>query len=94
MRRVSFTGSTKVGRALGEMAARYLTPAVLELGGKNSIIVLDDADLDYAVDAIAFAAYMNSGQICMSADRVIAHRAVSGELASRLGRKGLQAGGR
>ncbi len=89
---LSFTGSTRVGRALGEMAARHLTPAVLELGGKNSVIVLDDADLDYAVDAVAFAAYMNSGQICMSADRVIAQRAVLDELASRLADKGGQAG--
>jgi acyl-CoA reductase-like NAD-dependent aldehyde dehydrogenase len=87
VRRMSFTGSTRVGRALGELAARHLTPAVLELGGKNSIIVLEDADLDYAVNAIAFAAYMNSGQICMSADRVIADKAVSGELASRLAEK-------
>jgi len=87
VRRMSFTGSTRVGRALGELAARHLTPAVLELGGKNSIIVPEDADLDYAVNAIAFAAYMNSGQICMSADRVIADKAVSGELASRLAEK-------
>jgi acyl-CoA reductase-like NAD-dependent aldehyde dehydrogenase len=87
VRRLSFTGSTKVGRALGELAARHLTPAVLELGGKNSVIVLDDADLDYAVDAVAFAAYMNSGQICMCADRVIVQRGVADELASRLAEK-------
>jgi acyl-CoA reductase-like NAD-dependent aldehyde dehydrogenase len=87
VRRVSFTGSTKVGRALGELAARHLTPAVLELGGKNSIIVLEDADLDYAVNAVAFGAYMNSGQICMSADRVLAHRSVASELAARLAEK-------
>lgn len=87
VRRLSFTGSTKVGRALGELAARHLTPAVLELGGKNSVIVLDDADLDYAVDAVAFGAYMNSGQICMSADRVVVQRSVAGELASRLAEK-------
>ncbi|MHB1496932.1 MAG: aldehyde dehydrogenase family protein, partial [Acidimicrobiales bacterium] len=80
VRRVTFTGSTRVGRTIGELAARHLTPAVLELGGKNSLVVLEDADLDYAVDAISFAAYMNSGQICMSADRVIAHRSVAGEL--------------
>jgi acyl-CoA reductase-like NAD-dependent aldehyde dehydrogenase len=87
VRRLSFTGSTKVGRALGELAARHLTPAVLELGGKNSVIVLDDADLDYAVDAVAFAAYMNSGQICMCADRVIVQRGVADEMASRLAEK-------
>ncbi len=87
VRRVSFTGSTKVGRSIGEVAARHLKPVVLELGGKNSVIVLDDADLDYAVSAIAFAAYMNSGQICMCADRVIAARSIAGELAARLAEK-------
>ncbi len=87
VRRVSFTGSTKVGRSIGEIAARNLTPAVLELGGKNSVIVLDDADLDYAVDAIAFSAYMNSGQICMCADRVIAQHSIAEELAARLADK-------
>ncbi len=87
VRRVSFTGSTKVGRRIGEVAARHLTPAVLELGGKNSVIVLDDADLDYAVDAIAFSAYMNSGQICMCADRVIAQSSIAEELAARLAEK-------
>jgi acyl-CoA reductase-like NAD-dependent aldehyde dehydrogenase len=90
VRRVSFTGSTRVGRAVGELAARHLTPAVLELGGKNSLIVLDDADLDYAVNAVAFGAYMNSGQICMSADRVIVHRAVADELTARLAEKASQ----
>jgi vanillin dehydrogenase len=84
VRRVSFTGSTKVGRWVGERAAHHLTPAVLELGGKNSLIILDDADLEYAVDAVAFAAYMNSGQICMSADRVIVQRPVAEEVLSRL----------
>ncbi len=87
VRRVSFTGSTRVGRLIGELAARHLTPAVLELGGKNSLIILDDADLDYAVNAVAFGAYMNSGQICMSADRVLVSRAVADELTSRLADK-------
>lgn len=87
VRRVSFTGSTRVGRAIGQLAAAHLTPAVLELGGKNSVIVLEDADLEYAVNAVSFAAYMNSGQICMSADRVIAHRAVASELSARLAEK-------
>jgi acyl-CoA reductase-like NAD-dependent aldehyde dehydrogenase len=87
VRRVNFTGSTKVGRRIGELAARHLTPAVLELGGKNAVLVLDDADLEYAVDAVAFAAYMNSGQICMSADLVLVHRAVADEFSARLAEK-------
>ena len=94
VRRVNFTGSTGVGRRIGELAARHLTPAVLELGGKNSVLVLDDADLEYAVNAVAFGAYLNSGQICMSADRVIVHRSLADEFAARLAAKaeGLPAG--
>ncbi len=87
VRRVGFTGSTRVGRVVGELAARHLTPAVLELGGKNSLIILDDADLEYAVNAVAFGAYMNSGQICMSADRILVHRSVADEFTARLADK-------
>ncbi len=87
VRRVNFTGSTTVGRRIGELAARHLTPAILELGGKNAVLVLDDADLDYAADAVAFGAYLNSGQICMSADRIIVHRSVADEFAARLAAK-------
>ena len=85
--KVSFTGSTKIGRIIGVLAAQNLKPAVLELGGKNSLIVLDDADLDYAVSAVAFATYMNSGQICMCADRIIVHKDVAGEFLKKLGEK-------
>jgi len=60
VRAVNFTGSTNVGRIIGTHAARHLKPALLELGGKNAVIVLDDADVDYAVDAAAFAAFMNA----------------------------------
>jgi acyl-CoA reductase-like NAD-dependent aldehyde dehydrogenase len=87
VRRVSFTGSTRVGRQIGELAARHLTPAVLELGGKNSVIILDDADLDYAVNAVAFAAYCNAGQICMCADRIVVQNSVADEVTSRLAEK-------
>lgn len=87
VRRVNFTGSTAVGRKIGEIAARHLTPALLELGGKNSVLVLDDADLEYAVEAVAFGAYLNSGQICMSADRVLVHRAVADEFIAGLAEK-------
>jgi acyl-CoA reductase-like NAD-dependent aldehyde dehydrogenase len=87
VRRVNFTGSTAVGRIIGEQAARHLKPAVLELGGKNALIVLDDADLDYAVQAVAFAAYVNAGQVCMSADRIIVQSGVAEEFATRLAEK-------
>ncbi|WP_306360238.1 aldehyde dehydrogenase family protein [Nocardia sp. CC227C] len=79
VRAVNFTGSTGVGRIIGTLAAEHLKPAVLELGGKNSIIVLDDADVDYAVRAAVFGAFANSGQICMSADRILVHESLAAE---------------
>ncbi|MFI0510975.1 aldehyde dehydrogenase family protein [Streptomyces sp. WSLK1-5] len=83
VRAVNFTGSTHVGRIIGTHAARHLKPALLELGGKNAVIVLDDADVDYAVDAAAFAAFMNSGQICMSADRILVHESLAEEFTAK-----------
>lgn len=71
VRRVNFTGSTRVGKVIGELAGRYLKPALLELGGKAPMIVLEDADIDAAVAAAGFGAYMNQGQICMSTERII-----------------------
>jgi acyl-CoA reductase-like NAD-dependent aldehyde dehydrogenase len=71
VRAVNFTGSTNVGRIIGVQAAQHLKAAVLELGGKNPLIILEDADLDLAVDAALFGAFLNSGQICMSTDRII-----------------------
>jgi acyl-CoA reductase-like NAD-dependent aldehyde dehydrogenase len=68
---ISFTGSTRVGRIIAETAARYLKPALLELGGKAPLIVLDDADLDAAVDAAVFGAFFHQGQICMSTERIV-----------------------
>jgi vanillin dehydrogenase len=87
VRNVNFTGSTKVGRIIGTLAAQNLKPAVLELGGKNSLVVLKDADIDYAVQAAAFGAFMNAGQICMSVDRVIVDRSISEEFSSRFAEK-------
>ena len=84
VRRVNFTGSTHVGRIIAMHAAKHLKPALLELGGKAPVLVLDDADLDAAVDAIAFGAFFNQGQICMSTERVIAHRAIADTLVEKL----------
>ncbi|MBR7838765.1 aldehyde dehydrogenase family protein [Actinospica durhamensis] len=83
VRMVNFTGSTEVGRRIGVLAATHLKPAVLELGGKNALVVLDDADVDYAVDAAVFGAYMNAGQICMCVDRVIVDRSVADAFTER-----------
>jgi acyl-CoA reductase-like NAD-dependent aldehyde dehydrogenase len=84
VRAVNFTGSTNVGRIVGTTAAQHLKPAVLELGGKNAVLVLDDADVDYAVDAVAFGGFHNAGQICMSADRVIVHSSIAEEFTAKL----------
>ncbi|CAN0627346.1 Vanillin dehydrogenase [Burkholderia multivorans] len=84
VRRVNFTGSTRVGRIVAEQAARHLKPALLELGGKAPVLVLDDADLDAAVDAVAFGAFFNQGQICMSTERVIVDRKIADAFVDRL----------
>jgi vanillin dehydrogenase len=83
VRRVSFTGSTRVGRIIAETAARHLKPVVLELGGKAPLVVLDDADVDAAVDAAVFGAYVNQGQICMSTERIIVDEQVADAFAER-----------
>jgi acyl-CoA reductase-like NAD-dependent aldehyde dehydrogenase len=77
VRRVNFTGSTAVGRIVAVRAAQNLKPVLLELGGKAPLLVLDDADLDEAVKAAAFGAFMNQGQICMSTERIIVVDAVA-----------------
>jgi len=87
VRRVNFTGSTHVGRIIAQHAARHLKPALLELGGKAPVVVLDDADLDAVVDAVAFGAFFNQGQICMSTERVIADRKIADALVDKLAAK-------
>jgi len=77
VRRINFTGSTAVGKIIATRAAGHLKPVLLELGGKAPLIVLDDADLDEAVKAAAFGAFMNSGQICMSTERIIVVESVA-----------------
>ncbi len=87
VRRINFTGSTKVGRIIAQQAARHLKPVLLELGGKNPVVVLDDADLDAAVEAAAFSAFFNQGQICMSADRILVDRKVAAQFVEKLAAK-------
>jgi vanillin dehydrogenase len=76
--RVNFTGSTPVGRIVGRLAGEHLKPVMLELGGKNPIVVLDDADPAYAASGVALAKFINSGQICLSVDRVILQGDIAG----------------
>lgn len=77
VKRVNFTGSTKVGRIIAETAGRHLKPVLLELGGKAPLVILADADLDEAVNAAAFGAFLNQGQICMSTERIIVDETVA-----------------
>ena len=84
VRRVNFTGSTRVGRLIGQTAARHLKPAILELGGKAPFIVLDDADIPAAVAGCTFGAFANSGQICMSTERIIVDEQIADDFVARL----------
>lgn len=87
IKRINFTGSTAVGRIVAKRAAEHLKPCLLELGGKAPLIVLDDADLDEAVKAAAFGAFMNQGQICMSTERIIVVDAVADSFAEKFATK-------
>lgn len=87
VRRINFTGSTRVGRIIAESAGRHLKPALLELGGKAPFVVLDDADLDEAVAAAAFGAYMNQGQICMSTERIVVLDTIADAFVEKLSAK-------
>src|SRR5256714_5680311 len=81
---ITFTGSRETGVAVTKAAAENLKHVHLELGGKNAIIVMDDADLELAVDGIVWSAFGTSGQRCTAASRVIVHEAVYDQLASRI----------
>jgi len=87
VRRVNFTGSTHVGRIIAQTCATHLKPAVLELGGKAPLLVLADADIDAAVDGAAFGAFANSGQICMSTERIIVDETIADAFVAKLAAK-------
>ncbi len=87
VKRINFTGSTTVGRIIAKRAAEHLKPCILELGGKAPLLVLEDADLDEAVKAAAFGAFMNQGQICMSTERIIVVAAVADAFATKFAAK-------
>lgn len=94
VRHVNFTGSTKVGRIIGRLAGEALKPALLELGGKAPLLVLDDADVDAAVNAAVFGCFMNQGQICMSTERIIVDETIADEFVAKFAARaaGLPAG--
>jgi acyl-CoA reductase-like NAD-dependent aldehyde dehydrogenase len=87
VRRLNFTGSTGTGRRLAEAAGRQLKRVLLELGGQNPLIVLADADPEYAVNASAFGAFLHQGQICMSARRIIVERPIADVFVEKLAAK-------
>jgi len=84
---ISFTGSSPAGRKVGEIAGKHLKKVQLELGGKNVVIVCDDADLDGAASAIAFGAWFHQGQICMTTGTVLAHEKIAKALSDKLAAK-------
>lgn len=84
IKHVNFTGSTGVGRIIGRLAGENLKPSLLELGGKAPLLVLEDADLDGAVNAAIFGSFMNQGQICMSTERIIVVEAVADAFVAKL----------
>jgi acyl-CoA reductase-like NAD-dependent aldehyde dehydrogenase len=87
VKRINFTGSTRVGKIIAKLAAEHLKPVLLELGGKAPFLVLDDADLDQAVAAAAFGAFLNQGQICMSTERFIVDEAVADAFVAKFAEK-------
>ncbi|NJP71376.1 aldehyde dehydrogenase family protein [Streptomyces sp. C1-2] len=80
---ISFTGSDKVGRHVATVCASHFKRTVLELGGNSALVVLDDADLDYAVDAAVFSRYVHQGQVCMAANRILVDRSVLPEFTEK-----------
>lgn len=84
---IAFTGSTEVGRRVGAIAGQHLKKVSLELGGKNSLIILDDADVDLAVSNAAWGSFLHQGQICMSTGRHLVHRRLAKQFVEKLAEK-------
>ncbi len=76
VRMITFTGSERVGKLLAAECGKYMKKVTLELGGKSPLVVLDDADLDYAVDAAAFGIFYHQGQVCMANSRIIVEQGI------------------
>ena len=80
---ITFTGSTQVGRHIAQSAAKYMKKCTFELGGKSPVLVLEDADVDYAVDTAFFGIFMHQGQICMAGSRIIVHEKIYDDFVSK-----------
>src|SRR5688572_9151360 len=83
VRGVSFTGSTAVGRQVAAKAGGLLKRCCVELGGKDALIILDDADIELAVNAATFGSFMHQGQICMSVERILVHSKIAAEFTDK-----------
>ncbi|MEN8905419.1 MAG: aldehyde dehydrogenase family protein [Clostridiales bacterium] len=84
---ITLTGESTTGKHIAKKAANNLKEYTLELGGNNPLVILSDADLDYAVNASAFGAFLHQGQICMSSGRLIVHEKIYDEFSERLAQK-------
>lgn len=87
VRRINFTGSTRVGRIIAEKSGRHLKKCLLELGGKSPLVVLEDADVDEAVKAAVFGSFLYQGQICMSTERIIVDDKIADEFVEKFAAK-------
>ncbi len=87
VKRIAFTGSTEVGKELAEKAGRHLKKTVLELGGNDPLIILNDADIDYAVNAATFGRFLHQGQICMNSKRIIIEKTIAHEFIDKFVKK-------
>lgn len=84
---ISFTGSTKVGSYIGQLAVKNFKKPLLELGGNSAFIVLEDADIEYAVNAATFSRFTHQGQICMSANRILVQQSIYNEFIEKYAQK-------
>ncbi|KHN98907.1 Aldehyde dehydrogenase domain protein [Metarhizium album ARSEF 1941] len=84
VKKINFTGSTVVGRIIAKCAGDHLKPVVLELGGKAPAIIWEDADLDLAAKECAVGSFINSGQVCMSTEKILVHKAISDAFQQKL----------
>lgn len=80
---ISFTGSDRVGRHVATVCASHFKRSILELGGNSALVVLDDADIDYAVDAAVFSRFVHQGQVCMAANRILVDRSLEAEFTEK-----------
>ncbi|EXL66629.1 NAD-dependent aldehyde dehydrogenase [Fusarium oxysporum f. sp. conglutinans race 2 54008] len=83
-KKINFTGSTRVGSIIAEMAGKHLKPVLMELGGKSGAIIMPDADIDVAALHCANGAFFNAGQICMSTERILVHEAIAPQFKEKL----------